>query len=133
MSPSTTPTDPSACTEAALLEELAELDELALRILHELVSDAQHSATMSLPRLGKRLGWGASVLLRRLTAMSEASVAGLAGPGWVRVQRDDQRWLVALTEAGRNQYRHWLTLLEQAQALQERRIDADPAQSEAQP
>jgi hypothetical protein len=40
---------------------------------------------LSLPRLGKRLGQGASVLMRRLTLMGDAAIGGVRGPGWVRV------------------------------------------------
>lgn len=56
---------------------------------------------MSLPRLGKRLGQGVSVLLRELTLMSDASVGGQRGPGWVRVDQLGERWVAHLTDAGR--------------------------------
>ncbi|MBV7539512.1 hypothetical protein KW835_00270 [Acidovorax sp. sic0104] len=56
---------------------------------------------MSLPRLGKRLGQGASVLLRELSLMSDAPVGGQRGPGWVRVERVGERWVAFLTVEGR--------------------------------
>jgi hypothetical protein len=56
---------------------------------------------MSLPRLGKHLGLGASVLMRSLSAMSHARIGGVEGPGWVRVTQSDDRWTATLTPAGR--------------------------------
>lgn len=56
---------------------------------------------VSLPRLGKRLGQGVSVLLRELTLMSDAPVGGQRGPGWVRVEQAGERWVAYLTDAGR--------------------------------
>ncbi|RYF21313.1 MAG: hypothetical protein EOO33_17200 [Comamonadaceae bacterium] len=53
-----------------------------------------------MPRLSKRLGVGASVVLRELTLLGDAALGGIAGPGWVRVQQADGRWRVALTPAG---------------------------------
>ncbi len=64
-------------------------------------SNRDSSAGVSLPRLGKHLGQGASVLLRELSTMGSAVMAGRAGPGWVRVEQSDGRWLVHLTDAGR--------------------------------
>ena len=61
----------------------------------------QETEPMSLPRLGKRLGLGVSVLMRALTLMGDASLGGQAGPGWVQVILQDERWTVSLTEAGR--------------------------------
>ncbi len=58
-------------------------------------------ASVSLPRLAKRLGVGASAVLRELTLMGDAALGGIPGPGWVRVTQDDGRWLAALTPAGR--------------------------------
>ena len=77
-----------------------ELDELPLAILRELAS-APGDAGMSLPRLGKQLGLGASVLMRALSAMGHARISGVEGPGWVRVTQEEERWTAALTEAGR--------------------------------
>lgn len=78
---------------------------LAHSILAALESMASSSrdagAGVSLPRLGKHLGQGASVLLRELSTMGSAVMAGRAGPGWVRVEQCDGRWLVHLTDAGR--------------------------------
>jgi hypothetical protein len=76
------------------------LDELTVAILRELAS-APGDAGMSLPRLGKHLGLGASVLMRALSAMGHARIGGVEGPGWVRVTQEEDRWTAALTEAGR--------------------------------
>ncbi len=76
------------------------LDALPAAILRELAA-APGDAGMSLPRLGKHLGLGASVLMRSLSAMSHARIGGVGGPGWVRVMQVDDRWTAALTEAGR--------------------------------
>ncbi len=78
-----------------------ELDELSAAILRELAA-APGEAGMSLPRLGKHLGLGASVLMRSLSAMSHARIGGVDGPGWVRVTQVEERWTAALTEAGRD-------------------------------
>ena len=76
------------------------LGELPAAILRELAT-APSEAGMSLPRLGKHLGLGASVLMRALSAMGHARIGGVDGPGWVRVTQVDDRWTAALTEAGR--------------------------------
>ena len=74
------------------------VDALTVALLRAL---AQAPEGLSLPRLGKRLGQGASVLLRRLHLISGAAIAGESGPGWVRVESLDGRWMVFITEAGR--------------------------------
>ena len=76
------------------------LDALSAAILLELAA-APGDAGMSLPRLGKHLGQGASVLMRSLSAMSHARIGGVEGPGWVRVTQVEERWNAALTQAGR--------------------------------
>ena len=76
------------------------LDDLSIGILNELAS-AQPHAGMSLPRLGKQLGVGVSVLMRRLSLMGDARIGGVPGPGWVRVAQLSDRWTAALTDAGR--------------------------------
>jgi len=81
-------------------DEVPELDELSVAILRELAA-APGEAGMSLPRLGKHLGLGASVLMRSLSAMTNARIGGIDGPGWVRVTQVEERWNAALTEAGR--------------------------------
>ena len=81
-------------------DDVPELDELSAAILRELAA-APSEAGMSLPRLGKHLGLGASVLMRALSAMGHARIGGVDGPGWVRVMQTDDRWTAALTEAGR--------------------------------
>ncbi len=73
------------------------MDALNLAILAALGESPQG---MSLPRLGKRLGLGASVLLRRLHLLSEAHIGGQAGPGLVRVEPLDGRWMVYITDDG---------------------------------
>lgn len=55
---------------------------------------------VSLPRLGKRLQQGASVLLRELTLMGSARIGPRTGPGWVTVEQDGDRWLARLTPVG---------------------------------
>lgn len=75
-------------------------ETLAAAILRAL-AEAPGEGGVSLPRLGKQLGQGASVLMRQLTLMGDAAVGGTAGPGWVRVVQLDDRWVVHLTEAGR--------------------------------
>jgi hypothetical protein len=82
-------------------DDARELDELSTAILRELAAAPGH-AGMSLPRLGKHLGLGASVLMRALSAMSHARIGGVDGPGWVRVTQEDERWTAVLTEAGRD-------------------------------
>ena len=79
---------------------MPEGEPLACRILRALVETAPGDAGMSLPRLGKRLGQSASVLMRELTYMSDASLAGQRGPGWVRVAQAEGRWVVHLTPEG---------------------------------
>ena len=81
-------------------DEVPALDELSAAILRELAA-APGDAGMSLPRLGKHLGLGASVLMRSLSAMSHARIGGVEGPGWVRVTQVEERWNATLTEAGR--------------------------------
>lgn len=73
-------------------------DELALAILREL---APAAGGLSLPRLGKRLGVGASVLMRRAALLGDAVVGGRPGPGWVRLEPQPGGWRMALTAAGR--------------------------------
>ncbi len=79
-------------------------EPLACQILRALADESlgphARGGAVSLPRLGKRLGQGASVLMRQLTLMSDASVGGQRGPGWVRVVHEQERWLVCLTHEG---------------------------------
>lgn len=77
-----------------------EIDPLSAAILALLV-DAPAMGGVSLPRISKRLGLSASVLLRHLTLMGDAVIGGQQGPGWVRVLQTEDRWIVHLTEAGR--------------------------------
>ena len=82
-------------------DDIPLLDELSASILRELAA-APGDAGMSLPRLGKHLGLGASVLMRSLSAMSHARIGGVDGPGWVRVTHVEERWNAALTDRGRD-------------------------------
>ena len=75
-------------------------DSFSIAILRAL-ADAPGEGGMSLPRLGQRLGQGASVVMRQLTLMGDASIGGVRGPGWVRVVQLDDRWVAHLTDAGR--------------------------------
>lgn len=78
------------------------MSPLAAAILLALHEEAPESG-MSLPRLGKRLGQGASVLLRELALMGDAVVGGVPGPGWVQLTQADGRWRVQLASGGRTQ------------------------------
>lgn len=75
-------------------------DAFSIAILRAL-AEAPGEGCMSLPRLGKRLGQGASVVMRQLTLMGDAALGGVRGPGWVRVVQLDDRWVAHLTDAGR--------------------------------
>ncbi len=76
------------------------LTPLAQALLRELAG-APDAVGMSLPRLGKRLGQGVSVLMRQLSLMGDAAIGGVHGPGWVRVEQINDRWVARLTAAGR--------------------------------
>ena len=76
---------------------------LALAILRAVRDTAENDGAergVSLPRLVKLLGQGASVLLRTLATLGDAPVAGQPGPGWVIVEQSEGRWMIYLTEAG---------------------------------
>ena len=75
-------------------------DSFCVAILRAL-AEAPGEGGMSLSRLGKRLGQGASVVMRHLTLMGDAAIGGVRGPGWVRVVQLDDRWVAHLTDAGR--------------------------------
>lgn len=75
-------------------------DAFSVAILRAL-AETSGEGGMSLPRLGKRLGQGASVVMRQLTRMGDATLGGVRGPGWVRVVQQDDRWVAHLTDAGR--------------------------------
>jgi len=68
--------------------------ELLLQTLHELAPGGE---PVALTRLAKRLDQRVSVLLREFTALGEASLGGVSGPGLVRLACDDAgRWTVRL-------------------------------------
>lgn len=92
--------DPTAGAVAPQASVEAPLDALSLALLLAL-AEAPPAAGLSLPRLGKRLQLGASVVLRQLHSLSAARIAGRDGPGWVRVEQDDVRWMAFITDAGR--------------------------------
>ena len=79
--------------------------ERILEVLHE----SPGPKGMSLPRMGKSLGLGVSVLLRRLHLLSAASIGGQPGPAWVQVEQNDERWVAHLTDAGRAQWQLWVS------------------------
>lgn len=65
-----------------------------LQTLHELAPGGE---PVALTRLAKRLDQRVSVLLRELTALSDATLGGVRGPGLVRLTCDEAgRWTVAL-------------------------------------
>jgi DNA-binding MarR family transcriptional regulator len=76
-------------------------DPFSVAILAELAT-APAVGGMSLPRLAKRLDLGVSAVLRQLSQMGDAVIGRRTGPGWVRVVQTEDRWIVYLTEAGRN-------------------------------
>lgn len=76
-------------------------ESLQTAILRMLAEDDAASG-VSLPRLGKRLGQGASVLMRQLSQMGDAVIGGLPGPGWTRLVQGDGRWTAHITSAGRD-------------------------------
>ena len=39
--------------------------------------------------------------MRQLALMGDAALGGVPGPGWVAVERDGERWLARLSDAGR--------------------------------
>ena len=79
---------------------MTEEEPLAYRILRTLAETAWGDAGMSLPRLGKRLGQSASVLMRELTYLSDATLGTQRGPGWVRVLQEEGRWMAHITPEG---------------------------------
>jgi hypothetical protein len=65
-----------------------------LQTLHELAPGGE---PVPLTRLAKRLDQRVSVLLREFTALSDASLGGVPGPGLVQLACDDAgRWTVRL-------------------------------------
>ncbi len=74
----------------------SEIDDFSAAILLALIGDAS-AAGVSVPRLGKALNRSASVVMRQLTLMGD-----VCGVGWVHVQPVDDRFMVTLTDAGRD-------------------------------
>jgi hypothetical protein len=56
---------------------------------------------VSVPRLGKRLGQGASAVMRQLALTGDGALGDRPGPGWTRLEHRDERWMAGLTDAGR--------------------------------
>ncbi len=81
-------------------KQASTMDALAAAILQALAEESG-GAGMSLPRLGKRLGQNASVLVRALALMGDAAIGGVAGPGWTRLEQAEGRWVARLTPGGR--------------------------------
>lgn len=84
-------------------QPLPALPALPAALLRALAEEGAGARGVSLPRLVKRLGLGASALMRELSLMSDAVLGGTRGPGWVRVAQSEGRWAVHLTEAGREE------------------------------
>jgi hypothetical protein len=73
-------------------------DDALLRLLLEL----DEGQGVALARLAKRLDERVSVLLRQGSALTDAVIGGVAGPGWLQLACDDAgRWVAHLTPAGR--------------------------------
>lgn len=71
-------------------------------LLLQLIAELDGGDGVALTRLAKRLDERVSVLLRRCTALGDATLGGVAGPGWLLLDVDDGgRWTVRMTEAGR--------------------------------
>ena len=70
------------------------MQDRLLQTLHELAPGGE---PMALTRLAKRLDERVSVLLRACTALSDAPLGGVPGPGLVALACDDGgRWTVRL-------------------------------------
>ncbi|MGM9483053.1 hypothetical protein ACS5PN_17805 [Roseateles sp. NT4] len=75
------------------------MQEQLLQTLHEIAPGGE---PVALTRLAKRLDERVSVLLRELNRLTDASIGGVVGPGWLAVEVDESgRWTARLTEAGR--------------------------------
>lgn len=74
------------------------LDDFSAAILQSLRGEASPTGStgMSVLRLGKVLDRSASGVMRQLTLMGD-----VCGMGWVHVQPLNDRFMVALTDAGR--------------------------------
>lgn len=82
--------------------------QLLLALAQLQSQDAGRAAQpVSLPRLCKHLGQGASVLMRVLSLLGDAEVGGQAGPAWVQTEFLNGQWRVALTPAGHAAIAHW--------------------------
>lgn len=69
-------------------------------LLQALLELAPGGEPVPLTRLAKRLDRRVSVLLRELTALSDARLGGVPGPGLVRLACDEAgRWTVARVRA----------------------------------
>ena len=83
----------------------AEREEVPLPVvlLWTLSQEQTERAESQIPltRIAKKTGLGVSVILREFTQLSDAVLGGMPGPGLVHVEQQDGRWLVGLTDAGR--------------------------------
>ena len=83
----------------------AEREEVPLPVvlLWTLSQEQAERAESQIPltRIAKKTGLGVSVILREFTQLSDAVLGGTPGPGLVHVEQQDGRWLVGLTDAGR--------------------------------
>ncbi|KAF1042496.1 hypothetical protein [Xylophilus sp.] len=82
------------------MSDAAAAQDPLVHALLALLGEEGPGAAVSLPRIGKRLGVGASVVMRALSRLGSAAIGGQPGPGWVEVTHDGARWLVRLTPAG---------------------------------
>ncbi|QNP50588.1 hypothetical protein H9K75_17320 [Diaphorobacter aerolatus] len=55
---------------------------------------------VSVARLCKMLDASASALMREATLLGDAEIAGQRGPGLLRMEQENGRWMVRLTDAG---------------------------------
>ena len=87
------------------VEEAAEGEQppLPVVLLWTLSQEQAERAESQIPltRIAKKTGLGVSVILREFTQLSDAVLGGTPGPGLVHVEQQDGRWLVGLTDAGR--------------------------------
>ena len=62
---------------------------------------------MSLARLCKQLGLGASVVMRQLSALGDQAIGGVPGPGFASLLIQGNQWRATLTDAGQLALTAW--------------------------